>query len=249
ESQILRNQSLAGAGANPTAGNVQSTFKGANNNIWIVSRNGQVKDTGIAFNENVKFFTQGDGSVIGVDASSGERLGTVITPKEAEAATNRGEINKQTSQTQAKAITDLPKVEAKTQTNFDLLEKLENHPGLPGLIGLKSASSLFGARETPLAGSPEADALAIVDQISGSVFLEAFQELKGGGHITEIEGEKAEQAIARIKNRDQSEGGYLEAIKDLKAVMQQGLQRQRRAAQGDFSISIPDQIQNEIDAL
>lgn len=46
ESQILRNQSLASAGANPTAGNVQSTFKGANNNIWIVSRNGQVRAMG-----------------------------------------------------------------------------------------------------------------------------------------------------------------------------------------------------------
>ena len=218
--------------------------------MWVITRGStQPIDTGVPFNENVKFFTQPDGSVIGVDASSGERLGTIISPQDAAEATTRRNLTKQQSEVQGKAVTDLPKIEIKTQNNFDLLDKLENHPGLPGIIGLKNISSGFGVLDRPVGGSREAGALALVEQISGSVFLEAFQELKGGGHITEIEGEKAEQAIARIKNRDQSEEDYAEAIKDLREIMQLGLDRQRRAAQGDFSISIPDQIKNEIDAL
>ena len=145
------------------------------------------------------------------------------------------EISKQNAAIQAKAITDLPKIENQTQTNFDLLDKLQNHPGMSGAVGLKGAALLFGARDDPLPGTPEADFKALVDQISGSVFLEAFQALKGGGHITEIEGEKAEQAIARIKDTNQSEAGYNEAINDLRTVMQTGLERQRNAAKGDFS--------------
>ena len=249
ESQIQRNQSLA-ENPNPQAGNVAKTFKGANGNMWVITRGStQPVDTGVPFNENVKFFTQSDGSVIGVDASSGERLGTIISPQDAAEATTRRNLTKQQSEVQGKAVTDLPKIEIKTQNNFDLLDKLENHPGLPGIIGLKNISSVFGVLDRPVGGSREAGALALVEQISGSVFLEAFQELKGGGHITEIEGEKAEQAIARIKNRDQDEKDYAQAITDLREIMQLGLDRQRRAAQGDFSIPIPDQIQNEIDAL
>ena len=158
-------------------------------------------------------------------------------------------MTKQQSTVQAKAVTDLPKIEIKTQNNFDLLDKLKNHPGLSSVVGFKGISSVFGLKDKPFAGSEGADALAIIDQISGSVFLEAFQELKGGGHITEIEGEKAEKAIARIGNRDQSEEGFIEAIEELRVIMRKGLERQRRAAQGDFSVSIPDQTQNEIDAL
>jgi len=64
-SRIGLNRAQA-TGGGATANNVQTTFKGANGNMHIVTRNGRVKDTGVEFNENVKFFTQPDGSVIGV---------------------------------------------------------------------------------------------------------------------------------------------------------------------------------------
>jgi hypothetical protein len=47
--------------------------------------------------------------------------------------------------------------------------------------------------------------------------------LKGGGHITEIEGQKATQAIARLRTA-QSEEGFMKALDDLEAVVQRGLQ-------------------------
>ncbi len=40
---------------------------------------------------------------------------------------------------------------------------------------------------------------AMLDQVQGGAFLQAFESLKGGGQITQIEGEKATQAIVRAQ--------------------------------------------------
>lgn len=89
ESRIGVNKAAALQSGNPTANNVQTTFKGENGNMHIVTRAGEVKDTGVAFNSNVQFFEQDDGTVIGVNKSTGDRIGTVISPQEAAAASTR----------------------------------------------------------------------------------------------------------------------------------------------------------------
>ena len=73
-------------------------------------------------------------------------------------------------------------------------------------------------------GTAGADFDRKVDQLKGQVFLQAFNQLKGGGAITEIEGKKAEQAIARL-DRAQSEQGFMDALKDLSDVITLGRQR------------------------
>ena len=45
-----------------------------------------------------------------------------------------------------------------------------------------------------------------MEQIRGKNFLTAYQQLKGGGAITEIEGTKAEAAQARLVHRAEQEG-------------------------------------------
>jgi hypothetical protein len=102
-------------------GNVQTSFKGANGNMHIITRDGRTKDLGVPFNENIKFFEQPDKSVIGVDASSGERIGTVISPDEAAAATTR--------QAQTKAAqtlpTDLAAIDSTINTADATIAKIE----------------------------------------------------------------------------------------------------------------------------
>lgn len=68
---------------------------------------------------------------------------------------------------------------------------------------------------------------ARVDQIKGQAFLSAFGELKGGGAITEVEGQKATQAIARLDTA-QSAGDFRAALSDLKDVLKSA--RDRAAA-------------------
>jgi hypothetical protein len=66
-------------------------------------------------------------------------------------------------------------------------------------------------------------------QVEGRAFLEAFESLKGGGAITEIEGAKATQAISRM-NKAQSEVEYIKAARELQEVVRKGVERARRMA-------------------
>ena len=93
--------------------------------------------------------------------------------------------------------------------------------GLLADSGLDSAVGITGAI-TQYMGSfaPEAvRARGRIDQIKGKAFLEAFDRLKGGGQITEIEGQKAEQAIARL-NTAQSPDDFRDALMELRGVIE-----------------------------
>jgi hypothetical protein len=65
-----------------------------------------------------------------------------------------------------------------------------------------------------------------IDQLKGQAFLTAFEQLKGGGQITEIEGRKATDAIIRLQQY-QSEEDFAQALKDLRDIVQTGLNRAR----------------------
>jgi flagellar protein FlgJ len=80
-------------------------------------------------------------------------------------------------------------------------------------------------------GSQGRDALARYDQLKGKAFLQAYSTLRGGGAITEVEGEKATNALARL-NRAQDEETARTALKDFRDVVQTGVQRLRERAGG-----------------
>jgi hypothetical protein len=103
------------------------------------------------------------------------------------------------------------------QQALDVIQKMINHPGRAAATGFSSIGNVM-----PIPGSDRADFLTLGNQLRGKVFLEAFQMLKGGGQITEIEGLKAEQAMARL-NAAQSEGEYLQALEDLQTAISDGM--------------------------
>lgn len=63
-----------------------------------------------------------------------------------------------------------------------------------------------------------------INQIKGGAFLQAFESLKGGGQITELEGQKAEQAQTRLETA-QSEKDFKEALQEYKFYIDQGIKR------------------------
>lgn len=99
-----------------------------------------------------------------------------------------------------------------TKETIDLIDSLLNHKGLASAVGPVD-SKFFTVAEDTL------DFESRLRQLQGRVFLEAFQSLQGGGTITEVEGEKAEQAKARI-GLNQSEESFKTALKDLRQDMQ-----------------------------
>jgi hypothetical protein len=129
---------------------------------------------------------------------------------------------KATGEAVATAKLDLPRLEQNTQSALETISQLKKHPGLPYITGLYSAAPI-------LPGSPQAGADALAKQIQGKTFLEAFTTLKGGGQITEVEGAKAEAAIARLQ-RSQNRREYIKALEELEGVLNVGLERSRKKA-------------------
>ena len=101
-------------------------------------------------------------------------------------------------------------------------------PALPSMVG-------------PIQGrlpdvSPEAQRFASrLNQLKGTAFLEAYNMLRGGGQITENEGNKAEQAMIRL-NTAQSEEDFRLALQDFKDAVIMGYQKlQARAGSAPAS--------------
>lgn len=125
---------------------------------------------------------------------------------------------------QADAQIDLPRLEASANQAISTIDQLINHPGLKYITGMYSVLPI-------VPGTPQAGADALAKQIQGKVFLEAFQMLKGGGQITEIEGAKAEAAMARLQ-RAQDRNEYVSALTELKSIIQGGIDKARQKAKG-----------------
>lgn len=101
-----------------------------------------------------------------------------------------------------------------------VIDKALSHPGRSTSTGL--SGSLDPRNYIP--GTDAMDFRSVLDQIGGTAFLQAFESLKGGGQITEMEGKKATDAIARL-SRTQSDEEFVTSLNDLRAVMATGLDR------------------------
>jgi hypothetical protein len=84
-------------------------------------------------------------------------------------------------------------------------------------------------KSEPIAGTKAADFYSQLEQVQGGTFMQAFNNLKGGGQITEQEGAKATAAIARLNPR-QSEEGFNKALMDFDGVLAQAQARATKSA-------------------
>lgn len=131
---------------------------------------------------------------------------------------------KEQGKAQGQAAVELPAVLQRADDALATIEKLRSHPGREW--GTGAAGFLPG-----IPGTAQKDFVELNEQAKGGAFLQAFQLLKGGGAITNIEGDKATKAIARL-DRTQTKQGYMDALKDLEAVIRSGAERARAKAQG-----------------
>jgi len=209
----LNRAQTTGGGA--TAGNVQTTFKGANGNMHIVTRRGDVKDTGVPFNENVKFFTQPDDSVIGVDASTGERLGTVISAEEASEArrrkTTEADITKSAIEL-PQALVGLDSQIASIDSAIGTLEDIESK-----VTG--RSTGFTGARLGGIEGTAAFDLRSNIKTIQANLAFGQLQKMRaasktGGalGQVSERELDLLEKAVQSL-DPNQSEGQLRSNIK------------------------------------
>ena len=122
----------------------------------------------------------------------------------------------------AKAQQNLPTVIDNAEYLKTQLDTLVNHPGKKYAVGGTSVLPI-------LPGTDAADFKARLEQVNGEQFLQAYNTLKGGGQITEIEGQKATDAIARMQ-RSQTEGEFDKSAKEFKDIVDKATKRARAAA-------------------
>ena len=126
---------------------------------------------------------------------------------------------------QAQSQADLSKTLSNAEQMISVINKAIEHPGRSTATGL---SGTLDPRNL-IPGTDARDFRVVMDQLGGKTFLQAFETLKGGGQITEIEGQKASDAIARL-NTAQSDEEFLGALQELKGIVESGMDRARQAA-------------------
>lgn len=116
------------------------------------------------------------------------------------------------------------KAPVKDKNGKTIVEGTKPHPGFETAVG---ATWLPGSRFVP--GTSAADFQARFEQLQGASFLEAFETLKGGGQITEKEGEKATAAVNRMALA-QSEAEFISAAREVQNILNTGIKNAKTRA-------------------
>lgn len=130
------------------------------------------------------------------------------------------ERDERVGQQQGSEVASAPQALRTATETMTLIDGVLRHPGLSAGTGLS------GRVTRAIPGTPTFDFAQRVEQLQGRAFLEAFESLKGGGQITEAEGRKATQAIARL-NPDASAADFRQALSELREIAQAAAQRAR----------------------
>lgn len=113
----------------------------------------------------------------------------------------------------------------KSESNADYLitkiNELVTHPGFEVSVG---ATVQPGFQLIP--GTDKSDWYARFQEIKGQAFLQAVQELRGMGALSNQEGDSATKAIQRMST-SQSEKEFKAAAQDFQGIIQRGIDRNR----------------------
>jgi hypothetical protein len=128
---------------------------------------------------------------------------------------------------QGQARVALPAALNQAEYSMNLIDDMLNHPGRSTATGL---SGYLDPRNY-IPGTDATNFSVRADQLKGRTFLQAFESLKGAGAITEVEGKKATDAIARL-SKAQSDEEYVAALQELRGVIGKGVEVLKQKATG-----------------
>jgi len=171
-------------------------------------------------------FNARTGNAVPLDVNGRPVIGAAADPtlqRNIAAGKAAGEIEGKTG---AQAKIDLPANIKEAELTIKLVDDLLKHPGFKQAVG---TSSLLGIQH--VAGTPAKAFMVRQNQLKGKQFLQAFESLKGGGHITEIEGQKATDAMSRMDNAT-TEEEYIAAAREFQGVIRQGVENAKLKAKG-----------------
>ena len=124
--------------------------------------------------------------------------------------------------TAAQTLADVDALIGKRDDKGSLLKGAKPHPGFANAVGA-------GLPLRFIPGTDESDFQSRFDQIKGGAFLQAFETLKGGGSITQPEGEKGTAALNRM-GLAQSEKEFVTAAREFQSIVRTGVERAKKMA-------------------
>jgi hypothetical protein len=132
-----------------------------------------------------------------------------------EAAKARGKV-------QGEKQAALPGALQRSDMTIKQIDELLTHKGFERIFGLVGAFP-------NIPGGDAAGAQARLKQVKGTAFLSAYEMLKGGGAITEVEGQKAQDAEARL-DAAQSPAEARVALRDFQDAVREGRRKLQESA-------------------
>lgn len=104
------------------------------------------------------------------------------------------------------------------------VEGKQPHGGFENYVG---ATMFPGLRF--IEGTETASFEPLYKSIKGQAFLDAFQRLKGGGQITEVEGQKATEALLKL-DKAQNEKDFIKYAREFQENLQRGMELAKNKA-------------------
>jgi hypothetical protein len=159
---------------------------------------------------------------LGREAAKNQVTATAVLPK----VISTGEL----------ALNTIDQMIGQRDDKGNLIKGQKPHPGFEYAVG-------FGLPVQMVPGTEAANFKTLFDQIKGSAFLQAFETLKGGGQISEKEGEKATSALNRM-NLAQTEPEFIKAALEFKSVVQNGIAnaKAKTSKSGGVASSTPNVV-------
>lgn len=136
----------------------------------------------------------------------------------------------------AERIEALPGVLSKADDMMTTIDGILNDPALDVSTGWLSWMQLIPGTDQYRFGQRAL-------QLQGQAFLQAFESLKGGGQITEVEGAKATQAIGRLSTAQKPED-YRDALNELRSIVNAAKERAQARGGGNTAPS-PVQVTDD----
>lgn len=160
-----------------------------------------------------------DGISFDPGGMAGARTSATVDAKSAAAARQMLPAAEQTVTATLNAIDDV------RNNQSGLSDQFGNTFGIPNRVMM------------PWPGSDRGNLQPAMQQLSGQAFMQARQMLRGGGQITDFEGQKAEMAMARMQSAisNGDEQTYLDALADFEDAVVTGYQKLKAAAQGAYA--------------
>jgi len=172
------------------------------------------------------------------DIAMAPQINEVAAQKAAAVATAETDVKRA-----ATAADTLPDMESDRASLADAASTLLSDPNLDEMVGKSVWARISETGEVGSSiakfwhsGTPQADTLLRIANMKAKVFMPAFRTLKGGGQITENEGNKAQQAMSDM-SQAQTPAAFRASVQRFLDAYDAGIEKMKQVAAGKYSTS------------